>query len=85
MNVTIVKSEKDDMEIHLDNQTLAELVRAYLNEQGVKFAAWRKEHPSKPIVMRVQTSAGTVKKAIVDAIESIQKDLDSLTNLIKKK
>jgi DNA-directed RNA polymerase subunit L len=85
MNVTIVKSEKDDMEIHLDNQTLAELVRAYLNEQGVKFAAWRKEHPSKPIVMRVQTSTGTVKKAIVDAIESIQKDLDSLTNLVKKK
>ncbi len=85
MNITIVKSEKDDMEIHLDNQTLAELVRAYLNEQGVKFAAWRKEHPSKPIVMRVQTSSGTVKKAIVDAIESIQKDLDSLTNLVKKK
>lgn len=85
MNVEIVTSEKDDMEIRVDNRTIAELLRVYLNEQGVKFAAWRKEHPSKPVLMRIQTSSGTVKKAIADSVSAIQKDLDSLTTLLKKK
>lgn len=85
MNVEIVTSEKDDIEIRVDNRTIAELLRVYLNEQGVKFAAWRKEHPSKPVLMRIQTSSGTVKKAIADSVSAIQKDLDSLTTLLKKK
>lgn len=85
MHIEVVSSGKDDVEFKIDNITLAELFRIYLNEQGIKFAAWRREHPSKPIVMKVQTSSGTVKKAIADAASSIQKDLDALAGVLKKK
>ena len=85
MNIEIVKDEKDDMELKIDNQTIAELVRVYLNEQGVKFAAWKKEHPSKPLLMKIQTSSGTVNKAVSDAVKAIEKDLNSLLDLVKKK
>lgn len=85
MHVEFVNAEKDDLELKIDNPTVAELLRVYLNEQGVKFAAWRREHPSKPVIMRIQTSSGTVKKAVGDAIATIQKELDALTAAIKKK
>ncbi len=85
MHIDVTSSSKDDMEFKIDNITLAELFRIYLNEQGVKFAAWRREHPSKPIVMKIQTSSGTVKKAVSDAASAIQKDLDSLLSVLKKK
>lgn len=84
MNVEIVKQEKDDLELRIDNSTVAEIVRVYLNEQGVKFAAWRRDHPSKPLILRVQTSSGTVKKAISDAVSAIQKDLAGFNALFKK-
>ena len=87
MNVEIVSAEKDDVELKVDNPTIAELVRVYLNENvdGVKFAAWRKEHPSKPVIMRIQTSSGTVRKAVQDAVSTIQKELSALESLVKKK
>lgn len=84
MHIEIIKHEKDDVEFTIDNSTVAEVLRVYLNEQGVKFAAWRREHPSKPLSMRIQTSSGTVKKAISEAVSAIQKDTDALAALIKK-
>lgn len=85
MHIDIVSAEKDDVEFKIDNPTIAELLRVYLNEQDIKFAAWRREHPSKPVVMKIQTSSGTVKKAVTEAIEAIKKDVDSILNLVKKK
>jgi hypothetical protein len=32
------------------------------------FAAWRREHPSKPAVLKITTSGKTVKKAVAEAI-----------------
>ena len=84
MNIELVREEKDDFELKVDNPTIAELVRVYLNDNGIKFAAWRREHPSKPVIMRIQTSSGTVKKAISEAIATIQKDLDELKVVVKK-
>ena len=85
MNIEIISAEKDDVEFKIDNITIAEIMRVYLNEQGIKFAAWRREHPSKPVVMKIQTSSGTVKKAVADAVSAIQKELDSLASALKKK
>ena len=85
MDIEIVNEQKDDMELKIDNPTIAELMRVYLHEQGVKFAAWRREHPSKPAIMRIQTSSGSVKKAVSDAVASAQKDLSTLAALTKKK
>ena len=85
MDIEIVNEQKDDIELKVDNPTVAEVLRVYLNEQGVKFAAWRREHPSKPVIMRIQTSSGSVKKAVSDAVEAIQKDLNALNSMAKKK
>ena len=78
MNIEIVKREKDIIELKVDNITVAEILRVYLNEQGVKFAAWRREHYSKPILFRIQTSGKTVKKAVSDAVVAINRDCDSI-------
>jgi DNA-directed RNA polymerase subunit L len=85
MEVEVVKSEKNDMEIKVDNLTVAEALRVKLNEQGVDFAAWRREHPSKPAILKVKTSGKTAKKAISDAIVAIGKDCDKVLAGLKKK
>jgi DNA-directed RNA polymerase subunit L len=85
MYIDVVLAEKDDIEFKIDNPTVAELLRVYLNEQDIKFAAWRREHPSKPVIMKIQTSSGTVKKVVGDAVEAIKKDIDSILSLVKKK
>ena len=84
MEVEIIKSEKEDLEVKVDNATVAEILRVYLNEQGVKFAAWRKEHPTKPIVFKIQTSGKTSKKAISEAVSAIKKDAAKISAVLKK-
>lgn len=85
MHIDVTLSEKDDVEFKIDNPTVAELLRVYLNAQDVKFAAWRREHPTKPVIMRIQTSSGTVTKAVNDAVSAIKKDTDAIISLVKKK
>lgn len=85
MKIEIIKSEKDEIEFKIDNPTIAELMRVYLNENGVKFAAWKREHPSKPVIMRVQVGSGTVKKAVSEAVAVIEKDSSAILALLKKK
>ncbi len=85
MNTEIVKQEKNELEVKLDNPTIAEILRVYLNKEEVDFAAWRKEHPSKPVIIKIQTSNKTVKKAVSDAVASIKKDLEKISSNLKKK
>ena len=84
MEVEIIKSEKEDLEVKVDSVTVAEILRVYLNKQGVKFAAWRKEHPTKPIVFKIQTSGKTSKKAISEAVSAIKKDAAKISAVLKK-
>jgi len=53
-------------------------------DSSVEFAAWRREHPFKNIVLKVKTSGKTVKKAVSDASEKIEKELDKLVSDFKK-
>lgn len=77
MEMKILKSEKDEIEVQIDSLTIVELLKEYLNEDsGVSFAAWRREHPTKSPVLKVQTKGKTAKKAINDAIAKIEKELD---------
>ena len=64
MNVEIINQGKDILEVKVDNVTVAEILRVYLNKAGIKFVAWRLEHPSKPILFKIESSGKTVKKAI---------------------
>jgi DNA-directed RNA polymerase subunit L len=82
MNLEIIKAEKDDVELRIDNLTIAEIVRFYLNEQGIELGVWRREHPFKPLIMKIQSSNS--KKAVADAVDAIKKDLDKLASAVKK-
>ena len=85
MEITILKDEKNDLEVQIDNQTIAELVRVYLNQDSsVKIGAWRKEHYSKPFILKVQTEGKSAKKALQDAIARAQKDLKKYAGEFKK-
>jgi DNA-directed RNA polymerase subunit L len=86
MEVKFLKEEKNEAEIQLDNLTIAEILRAYLvKDENVEFAAWKREHPMrKEIVLKVKTKGKTVKKAVSDAIEQIEKESEKLVNEFKK-
>jgi DNA-directed RNA polymerase subunit L len=84
MQIEIVKQDKNDLELKIDNTTIAEILRVYLNKNGVDFAAWRREHPTKPVTLRIQTGGKTVKKEVGDAVSQIKKDLDSILKGVKK-
>ena len=85
MNIEVLKSEKNEIELKIDNLTVAEILRVYLNEANVELAVWRREHPSKPLLFKMKTEGETAKKAVSNAVESIKKDCDKLLSVVKKK
>ena len=82
MQIDIISSEKSKIELTVDNLTIAEALRAYLYEQGVHFAAWRREHPSKPLLFTIEDDH--VKKVLGAAVSALKKDCDALAALVKK-
>ncbi len=85
MDIEIVQQDKNNIEMKINNQTVAEILRVYLNKEGIDFAAWRKEHPTKPILFKIQSSDKALKKIVSDAAASIKKDLESIEKALKKK
>jgi DNA-directed RNA polymerase subunit L len=84
MNVEVLKQEKNSVELKIDNLTVAEVLRSYLNKEGIEFAAWRREHPSKPVIFKIESSGKTVKKAVADAVVAIKKDCSKIVGALKK-
>jgi len=85
MEIKIIKDEKNELEVQMDNQTVAEIVRVYLNEDdSVKLGVWKKEHYSRPVVLRILTEGKTAKKALQDAVAKLQKDLGKYGDELKK-
>ena len=85
IELEVLKSSKDEIEVRLGNMTLVEILRVYLNKDpAVSFAAWKREHPSEKPILRVTTEGKTAKKAINDAIASITKELDKIEADFKK-
>ena len=82
MNVEVISQESGLIELRVDNLTVAEVLRVYLNENGIKFAAWRRDHLTKPVIFRIESSGKTVKKAISEAVSAINKDLNSLLKIV---
>lgn len=85
MNIEVIKQDKNEVEFRIDNLTVAEILREYLNRQGIEFAAWRREHPSKPLLLKIESSGKPVKKAVADAVDAIKKDANKIASLTKKK
>lgn len=85
MEVNVLKSSKDEIEVEVDNLTLVEILRVYLNQdEGVSFVAWKQDHPTMKSVLKVTTKGKTAKKAIDDAVAKITKDLDKVQVDFKK-
>ena len=85
MEVTITKDTKNELEVLIDNQTIAEIVRVYLNQDSaVKLGGWKKEHYSKPLTLKITTDGKSAKKALQDAIAKAQKDLKKYSDEFKK-
>jgi DNA-directed RNA polymerase subunit L len=53
-------------------------------DSSVIFAAWKREHPTENPILLVKTKGKTAKKAIADAVKSVEKDLDKLEDNFKK-
>ncbi len=82
MEIKILEETKDELEFEIDNLTIAELLRAYLNEDSsVSFAAWKREHPTKNPILRLKVKGKSPKKALSDAVAVITKELTVLEKL----
>jgi len=85
MDVKIIKEEKDNLVLEISNQTVAEILRVYLNEDdSVQLAVWKREHPEKPVILEVKTKGKTAKKALEDAASQIEKDTEKYADEFKK-
>jgi len=85
MEVEILKQSANELEMKLDDLTLAEVLRAYLQkDSNVEFAAWKRDNPSKPVLLRVETKGKNVKKAFEDAVKLIGKESEGLIEVVKK-
>ena len=79
MEINVLKNSKEELEIQLENLTIAELLRVYLNkDSAVSFAAWKREHPFEKPILNLKTKVKTTKKAISDAVALINKDLEKI-------
>ncbi|HLC53153.1 MAG TPA: hypothetical protein VJK03_01295 [Candidatus Nanoarchaeia archaeon] len=83
MEISVVHSDKATLDVTLTSATIAEVMRVYLAENGADFTAWRREHPSKPVIFRIVSDKGAVK-AVSAAVSAITKDCEQLRALVKK-
>lgn len=84
MEIKILQDEKQELKVQINNLTIVEILRVYLNEDdSVKFAAWKREHPSKAPILKIKTDGKTAKKALQDAINKIEKDTNKIFDEFK--
>jgi DNA-directed RNA polymerase subunit L len=84
MQIKILKQEKEELEIELDNLTVAELLRNELWNEEVEVSAWKREHPTKNPVLIIRTKGKDAKKVLLDAIEKIQEKNQEILKEFKK-
>ena len=85
MEIKILTSGKEEMEFSIDNLTLAEILKVYLNkDSGVTFAAWKRGHPTEDPIVKVKTNGKTAQKAVKDALGAVTKDIDRVLSDFSK-
>lgn len=82
MEINILKDEKNVLDLEIENLTVVELLRVYLNKNGAKLAVWRREHPSKNPVLHIE--ADNPKKILKETISKIEKEINDSIEEIKK-
>jgi DNA-directed RNA polymerase subunit L len=85
MKINVIKKEKNELEIELDNLTIAELLRNELwNDDSVEVSAWKRENPSKNPILVVKTKGKDAKKVLLDAISRIRDKNKDILKEFKK-
>lgn len=85
MEVKVIKDEKNNLVVELNNQTIAEIVRVYLNkDDSVELAAWRKDRPESPVTLEIKTKGKAARKALEEAVSDIEKDTEKILDEFKK-
>lgn len=82
MEIKVSSQGKDSLDIEVNNLTIVELLRVYLQKEGAKFAAWKREHPTKNPILHVE--GDNAKKLVEKAIAAIQKDIEKFSSDYKK-
>ena len=82
MEIKIVKDEKNELDIEVGSLTIAEVLRVYLNKQGAKLAAWKRDHPTKNPVLHIE--GDNPKKLLKGAIATLEKEIDNAVDEFKK-
>ena len=55
MELVVLKNPKEEIEVELENLTLVELLRVYLNkDSGVSFDSWKRDYPSEKSILKVK-------------------------------
>ena len=82
MQAKIIKNEKNTLDIELSSLTIAEVLRVYLNKEGAKLAAWKRDHPTKNPILHIE--ADNPKKLLKKAITTLEKEIDKTLDEFKK-
>jgi len=82
MEIKILKDEKNVLDVELSSLTIAEVLRVYLNKEGAKLAAWKRDHPTKNPVLHIE--ADNPKKLLKKAIATLEKEIDKTVGEFKK-
>lgn len=85
MEIKVLNEEKDSLELQVENLTLVELLRVYLNkDSAVTFVAWKRDHPTENPILKIKTKGKTPKKALNEAIDSVIKELNNIEKEFSK-
>ncbi|MCR4284984.1 MAG: hypothetical protein NUV97_02970 [archaeon] len=76
MEVKILNEIKDSLDVEIDSLTIVEILRVYLNKEGAKVAAWKRDHPTRSPVLHIE--GPNPKKLLRDAIKALEKEIDSV-------
>jgi len=82
MQAKIINEEKTKLDIELGSLTIAEILRVYLNKEGAKLAAWKRDHPTKNPVLHIE--ADNPKSLLKKAIKELEKEIDKTVDEFKK-
>ncbi len=82
MEIKVLKDEKNVLDVEISSLTIAEVLRVYLNKQGAKLAAWKKEHQTSNPVLHIE--ADNPRKMLKDAIKALEKEIDNAVDEFKK-
>jgi len=82
MEIKILKDEKNELDIEIGSLTIAEVLRVYLNKEGAKLAAWKRDHPTKNPILHIE--GDNPKKLLKRAIATLEKEIDRTVEDFKK-